>query len=59
MPIPLQPDLKERAEKLCERDYPYLKVHDPGSVLAVDGRTLVFVRDQEERGLWLELPSVV
>ena len=58
MAIPLPADVKERAEKLCERDYPYLEVQDPGTVLTVSGRTLVFVWDQKKRGLWLEVSSI-
>lgn len=50
----LPADLKERAEKICA-EYGYLEVQDPGTVLVIDGRTLVFVLDNEGRGLWLEV----
>ncbi|MGH9687331.1 MAG: hypothetical protein ACRD5K_09590 [Candidatus Acidiferrales bacterium] len=54
MAYALPEDIEKRAaEKL--RHYPYLELQDPGTVLQVDGKVLVFVLDQERRPLWLEV----
>ena len=53
MVYPLPEDIKKRAEKKC-RDYPYLKVVDPGTVLHIEGKMLVLVVDEKQRPLWLE-----
>jgi hypothetical protein len=51
----LPADVKKKALEICA-NYPYLTVQDPGTVLtATDGRKLVFVLDDEHRGLWLEV----
>jgi hypothetical protein len=51
----LSADMKKRALEKCA-DYPYLTVQDPGTVLTgTDGRKLVYVQDNERRGLWLEV----
>lgn len=55
MAIPLPQDVKNRAEEKCKKDYPYLTVPDPGTIWPVDGKILVFVLDQNKRGLWLEV----
>lgn len=55
MAHPLPRDLKQRAEDKCKKEYPYLTLQDPGTVLKVDGKVLVFVLDQKKRGLWLEV----
>lgn len=58
MAYPLPEDVKMRAEEKCARDYPYLTVQDPGTVItSSDGRVLVYVLDNEKRGLWLEVDS--
>jgi hypothetical protein len=53
--IPLPQDVKSRAEEKCKEGYPYLTVQDPGTIWQVDGRILVYVLDQNKRGLWLEV----
>jgi hypothetical protein len=52
---PLPEDVKKRAEEKCAKDYPYLKVQNPGTALkTAEGRVLVYVLDNKNHGLWLE-----
>lgn len=53
---PLPEDVKNRAEEKCAKDYPYLKVQDPGTMLkTAEGKVLVYVLDNKNHGLWLEV----
>ncbi len=55
MACPLPEDVKKRALEKCA-SYPYLTVQDPGTLITgTDGRELVFVLDNKQRGLWLEV----
>lgn len=50
----LPEDIKKRATEKC-REYAYLHVQDPGTVIRIDGRVLVLVLDDKQRPLWLEV----
>jgi hypothetical protein len=52
----LPQDVKKRAEEKCAKDYPYLTVLDPGTAFKIEtGNWLVYVLDNNKRGLWLEV----
>lgn len=56
MAYTLPDDIRKQAEKIL-KDHPHLKLVDPGTVLSMERRTFVTVRDiPSGLMLWLELP---